>query len=261
MRINNLKADAQASVDMENGLEGVDGIFLDWDGCVAIGNYVLPAARALIERHADRVVILSNNSTHLPEDLSTVLARDGVRLSPERIVLAGVEAVRNACAANAERVLMFASPRMRAFARGQGLDLVREDPDLVVLMRDARFGYAKLERAANALQAGVPMIVANADRTHPGTSGRLVPETGALLAALLACVPNAKRTIVGKPGPILFRRACAILGIAPRQAVMIGDNPETDIKGAIDFGIRSILVGGRSTVALDDLIAPVAMPG
>lgn len=259
MRIDTVKADVRSSMSVDSGIDGADGIFLDWDGCVAIGNHVLPAARVLIERHVDRVVILSNNSTHLPEDLSMILARDGVVLPPEQIVLAGVEAVRHASAANAERVLMFASPRLRGFARSLGLELVREDPDLVLLMRDARFNYAKLERAANALQAGVPMIVANADRTHPGANGRLVPETGALLASLLSCAPDAEHMVVGKPGPMLFRRACEILGVASRNTVMIGDNPETDIKGAADFGIRSILVGGRSPIALDDLIAPVAM--
>jgi len=255
MRIMNRPDDARESALRENGVDARDGIFLDWDGCVAIGNRVLPGARRLIERNPGRVAILSNNSTHLPDDFALLLRRAGIELPPERIILAGVETVRAAVARRPARVMMFASPRLRAFARGQGLALVREAPDLVVLMRDTRFTFARLERAANALHRGIPLIAANADRTHPGPDGQIVPETGALLAALVACAPDAAVTTVGKPGPLLFERACAVLGIDRDEAVMIGDNPETDIRGAENFGIRSVLVGGRSRLTLDDLAA------
>jgi hypothetical protein len=46
---------------------------------------------------------------------------------------------------------------------------------------------------------------------------KLVP-----LAALRACVPDAKPEIIGKPAPLLFMMACEILGITPDEAVMIG---------------------------------------
>ena len=248
-----LAARSPASLPLHDLMCQARGIFLDWDGCVAIGNRVEPGATRLIARHADRVAILSNNSTHLPEDFAAILHSAGLSIPPERIVLAGVEAVRAAVARRPRRVLMFGSPRIRGFAHHEGLHLVREDPDLILLMRDTRFTFAKLERAANALHRGVPLLVANADRTHPGTDGRIVPETGALLAALAACAPAAAVTIVGKPGPTLFARACAVLGIARQDAVMIGDNAETDIRGAEDFGMRSLLIGGAGGVTLDAL--------
>jgi 4-nitrophenyl phosphatase len=139
--------------------------------------------------------------------------------------------------------------------------LVRDEPDIVVLMRDARFTYAKLERAANAVRNGAKLVVANGDRTHPGPAGRLVPETGALLAALLACAgEQAQVEVVGKPGPLLFERACRSLGISPQQAVMIGDNPETDGEGARRLDMKSIIVGGESGLRIDDLVEPVAAP-
>ena len=37
---------------------------------------------------------------------------------------------------------------------------------------------------------------------------------------------------VAKPDAEIFRRATDNLGVSPDQAVMIGDNPEADIRGA-----------------------------
>jgi 4-nitrophenyl phosphatase len=72
----------------------------------------------------------------------------------------------------------------------------------------------------------------------------LVPETGSLLAALAACVDLAKVKveIVGKPAAPLFLKACAALNIAPAQALMIGDNPATDVAGAQALGMAALRV-------------------
>jgi HAD superfamily hydrolase (TIGR01450 family) len=241
-------------------LGAAKGILLDWDGCVAVDNRVLCSARKLIEQYADRIAIVSNNSTHISADLTAILARYGLAVPEDRILLAGVEAIRHVSARRTRRVMLIGSPKVRQFARAQGVFLVRENADLVVLARDARFTYAKLERAANALQHGADLVVANADRTHPGAGNRLVPETGSLLAALLACVDSARdrMQMIGKPAPLLFKLACERLSVEPGEAVMIGDNPETDGEGARRAGMHAILVGGASPLRLEHLVEPAA---
>lgn len=237
-------------------LSAAKGILLDWDGCVAVENRVLCSAQKLIEQHSERVAIVSNNSTHISADLAAILAKHGLNVPEDRILLAGVEAIRHVSGRSTKRVMLIGSPKIRQFARAQGVSLVRENADLVVLARDARFTYAKLERAANALQRGADLVVANADRTHPGAGNRLVPETGSLLAALLACVDGAgdRMQIIGKPTPLLFELACQRLSVAPGEAVMIGDNPETDGEGAKRAGVHAILVGGASPLRLEHLV-------
>ena len=250
------RASASIGRQQRRALDTAKGILMDWDGCIAIGNEVLPLARLLISQHAERVAIVSNNSTHLPADFEEVLAEHGLAIPQDRIFLAGAETIR-AIAEEDARVLLLSAPRMMDYARGFGITLVQRDVDLVVLMRDATFSYAKLDLAANAIRSGARLIVANTDMTHPGPEGRIVPETGALLAALQACAgedqPDPR--LIGKPGPFLFERACAVLGLAPRDTVMIGDNPATDGKGAENAGIQSILIGGNSPLGLEDLIA------
>ena len=44
-----------------------------------------------------------------------------------------------------------------------------------------------------------------------------------------------------KPEPEIFWHALREAGVKPAEAVMIGDNPETDIMGALQTGIRAVL--------------------
>jgi HAD superfamily hydrolase (TIGR01450 family) len=234
------------------------GILLDWDGCVAMDNRPLPDAVRFIAQRLERVAIVSNNSTDTPADLARILAMAGVALPAERIILAGTEALAQAAQERPSAVLVIGDPRIKAHARRLGLPLSDGKPDVVVLLRDPRFTYAKLQRAANALRSGARLLVANPDLTHPLPGGRVAPETGALLAALTACVAGLgiEPRVVGKPSPILFRQACAAIGVDPAEAVMIGDNPDTDIRGAQALGLGAVLVtsGSGSGASFADLI-------
>ncbi|PTQ08862.1 HAD family hydrolase [Sphingomonas oleivorans] len=232
-----------------------DGILIDWDGCIALANRPQAKALAFLARHRERIAIVSNNSTHLPEDFARIMARAGVPIPPERIILAGMEAIRHAATLGG-RAMLLASQRLRAEALSLGLTLSRGETDLVVLLRDTRFTYAKLERATNALRNGARLILANDDLNHPGPHGRIVPETGALLAALEAAVRPAEIATdrIGKPAATLFCRAFDALAVDPRRSVMIGDNPDTDIAGAAALGMDAVLVGPRSGIGLGDLL-------
>lgn len=46
----------------------------------------------------------------------------------------------------------------------------------------------------------------------------------------------------GKPDPGIFRHICRELGVAPQDCVMVGDNPERDVAGAINAGMKSVWV-------------------
>lgn len=50
---------------------------------------------------------------------------------------------------------------------------------------------------------------------------------------------------VHKPDPELFRRAAARLGLSPAQCLFVGDHPVNDIDGAIQSGMKAVLLGTR----------------
>jgi HAD superfamily hydrolase (TIGR01450 family) len=235
-------------------LASKQGILLDWDGCVAIDNKPHAAGAQFIARYLDRIAVVSNSSSLRPQDICRALAECGIHLPRGRIILAGHQALLRA-AETKKRALVLGSPAMRAMARDLGIIQVTSRIEQVVLLRDTRFSYARLTQSVNALRDGASLLVANPDLTHPGKAGSIVPETGTLLAALLACVPTDQlhMEIIGKPGPFLFEKACVALGVSVDQAVMIGDNPSTDIKGADRLGMESILVKPGSDLRLSAL--------
>jgi putative hydrolase of the HAD superfamily len=47
---------------------------------------------------------------------------------------------------------------------------------------------------------------------------------------------------IGKPDPGIFIQVCQELGVEPAECVMVGDNPERDVAGAIGAGMRSVWV-------------------
>ncbi|MDC7675548.1 HAD-IIA family hydrolase [Asticcacaulis machinosus] len=232
-------------------------VLLDWDGCLALGERLLPDAVRFLKVWGDRAAVVSNNSTHLPQVFARVMAREGVDFDPARIFLAGAEALNvTQGIQTADTVMVIGNEVMKNHARSLGLILNDDTADVIVLMRDTGFSYDRLERIVNRLKTGARLIVANPDKTHPGADGRIVPETGALMAAIMACVEGCGVSvdIIGKPSPHLFARACAALGVSPSQAVMLGDNPLTDVAGADAFGANSLLINSADGFRFAELL-------
>jgi FMN phosphatase YigB (HAD superfamily) len=53
---------------------------------------------------------------------------------------------------------------------------------------------------------------------------------------------RSKQKHTGKPSPVFFRTAQETLGVSGSEALVVGDDIFTDIAGARDAGLRSVLV-------------------
>jgi ribonucleotide monophosphatase NagD (HAD superfamily) len=106
----------------------------------------------------------------------------------------------------------------------------------------------------NELRRGARLIVTNPDLTHPNGEDRIIPETGTLLAALVAGAGVEPTHIVGKPEPPLFEEALHRLGSLPENTLVVGDNPLTDWEGARRLGLRCIMVDADRRNLLPNLV-------
>lgn len=235
-------------------------LLVDLDGTLVRQQEVIAGAAELLAHFHDSYAIVSNNSTHTAQSLAQRLRRQGLRVPPARIVLAGELAVRQLAQQHSgARVLLAASPALQRHARAQGCELVQQEADFVLLALDMHFSHARLAVIANELQRGAKLIVTNADLTHPGREGRLVPETGALLAAVVAASGVQPWRVIGKPAPLLFEEGLRRLGAQPENTLVVGDNPLTDAAGAARLGMECLLVGhAPGAVALAELLQPLA---
>ena len=156
-------------------------------------------------------------------------------------LLAGEQAVEHLARTSPDTGLRcLTDAPVRARAEASGFDLAPVRADHVLLGRMAAFNLACLERVVADLTEGARLLVANADRIHPDPAGNPIPETGAWLAAIKACLPDVAYECFGKPSTHLPAEALRRSGAMAEDAVFIGDNPETDGLAADRLGMDFI---------------------
>ncbi len=114
-------------------------------------------------------------------------------------------------------------------------------PDAVVI-GDAgpHFTFERMNRAFRLLMDGLPLIAMARNRYFKDPDG-LTLDMGAYVTAL-EYGAGVQAEVVGKPAATFFLGALAELGMAPADAVLIGDDLRDDIGGAQAAGIPGILV-------------------
>jgi len=233
-------------------------LLVDIDGVLLIDGRIVPGTEDLAKHFAGRLALVSNNSTHSAEDLCAVFVKAGVKVKPEQFFLAGMVAIKQlAHDFPGGKIVALASASIKNLLLQHGLQILLSHhwrkADAVLLCRDLDVDYAKLEDAANAALAGLPVYCANPDITHPAAQG-IHLETGCLLALLKAVAPNMHVRIFGKPQPAMALAALNFLKATPSQALFIGDNLVTDMACAQAAGIAFWHVGGGGGLSLSQAL-------
>ena len=116
----------------------------------------------------------------------------------------------------------------------------------MVVGLDSEVTYDKLATAVLLIRAGATFVGTNSDSNLPNQRG-MVPGAGSLVK-LVEYATQKQPIMIGKPEKIIMAMALKKSGLNKEQVVMVGDNYNTDIKAAINFGIDSLLVySGLST--------------
>ena len=218
-------------------------VLADLDGCLIAGGEPLPHARRLVARLRERLTIVSNNSSDTAATLAARLEEIELPIAPARLVLAGEEAVRLLASRRpGARVALFASEPIVALAETLGLRPDRDRAEVALLARASGFDLSDLAQLAALVHRGTELWLTNPDTSHPAPDGTPVPETGALMAALVAIVPVTPAIVVGKPAPGLVRRALARSAASAGDAVFIGDTASTDGRAAHAAGVPFLLI-------------------
>jgi HAD superfamily hydrolase (TIGR01450 family) len=105
---------------------------------------------------------------------------------------------------------------------------------------DRQFTYRKLHHAQQAIRAGARFIATNRDATYP-VEGNVIPGGGSVVAAI-ATAAEQEPLLIGKPSPRAGEIIVKHAGVAPHQAMMVGDRLETDIETGLRAGLVTCLV-------------------
>ncbi len=229
----------------------IDGVFLAGkrEPRLVSGTRILPALR---ERGLP-FRLITNTSTHPRQYLVDGLARHGVHVTPADIHSAlEVTAAEAARRFPGGRCHVVGEPGMAEVAAAAGLDLVENAPADVVLVGLTRFAdYALLSAAARCLESGAALLACHRNRMWVDDTGRSL-SCGPWLAAL-EYATGATAEIFGKPTAAFYGAAREPLGIPAEHTWMIGDDPESDVRGAQLAGLSGALVltGKTSRAGID----------
>lgn len=218
-------------------------VLSDLDGCLISGGHVHDGARDFVDRCGERLWIVSNNSSDTAATLSDTLGALGLAVPASRILLAGEQTVlRLAGDPRRKAAVVYCDRPLRELTGSLGIGCESGMPELVLLGRDRRFNLVHLEVIAAHLVAGAHLWATNLDRSHPAADGRPVPETGTLVAAVLACAGPAPVASICKPATDLIEIALARCGADRARALFVGDNAATDGEAARAAGIAFVRI-------------------
>lgn len=126
------------------------------------------------------------------------------------------------------------------------------EPIHFVVVGDAQdnFSYQKMNRAFRILLNGGELLAVAKNRYFKDSDGILSMDAGGFVAAL-EYASGKKARIIGKPSCDFYHLACQAMGVHPWEAVMVGDDIESDVKGAKDAGLKAVLVKTGKYTASD----------
>jgi 4-nitrophenyl phosphatase len=242
----------------------VQALIIDMDGVLWQGNRPLPGLDdfflCLREKQIP-FILATNNSSLTQQQYLSKLSAMGISVDQEEILTSSMATAYylNKLTIPSETSLyVIGEEGLRLPLLEQGFTLITNDqlkqcnpeklrPDYVVSGLDRAITWEKMAIATLYLRAGAKFIATNGDTSLPLEVGT-VPGNGAILAALQAA-SNVSPVVIGKPQSIMYQQAIKFLAVAKENTIAIGDRLDTDILGAVNTGIRSIMVlTGTSSV-------------
>lgn len=243
-----------------------DGILLDAYGVLVDGAGPLahtPPLVAELTRRGVPFAIVTNDASRTPDTYARRFAAWGMTVAPDRFVTSGsllVPYFADRGLAGARTMVLGTEDSFRTVIAAGGEPAALSpgvEVDAVVICDDAGTPFLDgielaLSAIVRAVEAGrrPALVLPNPDLIYPKGGGELGFTAGAMAllveTALARRFPGADLRFdhLGKPEPHLFREGARRLGAA--NAVMIGDQLETDIAGARAAGVAAALYAGIS---------------
>ncbi len=264
------------SVTVGDLLATHDALLLDAYGVLVDGAGALPDAPAFIAeltRRGTPYAIVTNDASRSPATYVRRFAGMGLPIPAERIVTSGSLLpgyFRDRGLAGARTIVLGTEDSYRYVIQGGGEPVALVpgvEIDAVAICDDAGTPFLDgielaLSAIVRAIEAGrrPALVLPNPDLVYPKGAGELGFTAGAMALLVEAALARRFRdpTLVfdrlGKPAPHLFAEGKRMLGAT--SPVMVGDQLETDVAGALSAGISVALLAGISRWNPSSAITP-----
>jgi HAD superfamily hydrolase (TIGR01450 family) len=223
-----------------------DTALLDLDGVVYAGGDAIPHAVESLQAargHGMRLAYVTNNAARTPQTVAEHLTRLGVPARSEDVITSA-QAVSRLIADQVPagaKVLAVGGEGLVTALRERGLEPVEslaDGPAAAVQGYSPQLRWSQLMEMAYAVNAGVPWFASNTDLTIPSARG-IAPGNGAAVE-VVRIATGGEPQVAGKPLPPMHRET--VLRTGAKRPLVVGDRLDTDIEGAFNGGVESLLV-------------------
>jgi HAD superfamily hydrolase (TIGR01458 family) len=218
------------------------GVLLDIDGVLHVGEEPLAGAReavAELRGLATGLRLVTNTTSRSRREIVQQLRRHGFEVQTSEVLTPAALAVGLCRRRGYRAVSLLVSDSLREDLE-ELEDTPAGEPVDAVILGDLGEGFtaAVLNEAFRRLLDGAELIALQHNRYWRRADG-LVLDVGAYAAAL-EYASGREATVVGKPAAEFFAAALADIGV--ERALMVGDDVEADVGGALAAGLPAVLV-------------------
>jgi HAD superfamily hydrolase (TIGR01458 family) len=225
-------------------MDDIKGFLIDLDGVLYTGDQPVAGAQAAIKNlmsgdYAFRFV--SNTTRKCRKTIASRLSAMGFEIPEEYIFTPPLAAVAHMKKTGKRHCYLLTTGDVDHDFERVCIQNTSARKDCVIV-GDAgdRISYDRLNTAFRHLMDGAELIALEEDRYWMAHDG-LCLSAGPFVKAL-EFATGKTATVMGKPSKAFFDLALRDMGLLSGQVAMIGDDLITDIDGAHNAGMRSILV-------------------
>ncbi|MES2674139.1 MAG: TIGR01458 family HAD-type hydrolase [Pseudomonadota bacterium] len=222
-------------------------IMLDLDGTLYVGDQAIPGAVAAVRQLREQGFLLRflTNTTAKPHALLLQhLYNLGFSIAAEELISAPIGACLELHALQQQMNRpMRIWPVVADAIKGDfcSFEWDESNPDFIVLGDiGERWSLALINRLFNVIHQGAELIALHKNRFWE-TSNGLSVDVGFFIAGL-EFVSNKNARVMGKPNRDFFQRVLDSVGVHSSEAMMVGDDIDSDVGGAQLMGMQGCLV-------------------
>lgn len=236
-----------------NILKDIELFLLDMDGTIYLGEQIFDGSLDFINKIIKtnrKYVFMTNNSSKNKLNYVEKLNRLGIPANEENVFTSGMAT---------GYYLNEYYPGKRVYLAGTKsledelryhyhINLVEDNPEVVVMGFDRELNYKKLENVCEALDNGAIFIATNPDLVCPIENKRYIPDCGSM-CIMIENATKRKPKYIGKPDPMMIQLLSKKFNIPVEKIAVIGDRVYTDIASGFNAKANTICVlSGESTM-------------
>jgi HAD superfamily hydrolase (TIGR01458 family) len=226
-------------------LSKIKGILSDIDGTLYFKGVPVPGAKESIRELRDlgmTFLFFTNTDSKSPKTVLDTLKKFGFELD-EHEIFTPIIALKEFLSKHPNKKSYIISTEQVAqefekFKQVKGSEI----PDFVILADfHDNWDVHRLNIAFKYVFKGAKLLGSQGNKYYLDRNGEPVIDTGSFVQ-MIANAANVKPKIFGKPSKEYFLQALKRINLNNNEVIVIGDDLESDIEGAINAGIKGILV-------------------